>query len=283
MQAFENGPMDLEHWMQGLRPALCACIAAAALTAQAGPSSPGELAALYRTEVDRRLAVPPEEVRRYARLAEDAFASRQVVPQGPQYVAVVDRDPRVQALLLMWRSGAGEWQLVGASPVSTGRPGSFDHFETPLGVFDHTGANPDFRAEGTFNANGIRGYGLQGMRVFDFGWQRVPKGWGDRQVIDMRLQMHATDPDLLEQRLGTAQSKGCIRIPSGLNRLLDHYGLLDAEYDRLLREGHHLWMLPEDRDPAADAGRYLVVLDTGRTRRPAWSPLPQPPRRAARH
>lgn len=274
--------MDLRHWMQGLRPALCACIAAVGWAAQAGPASPGELATLYRTDVDRRLEVPPQEVRHYARLAEDAFAAQLVAPEGAQYVAVVDRDPKVQALLLMWRSAAGDWQLVGASPVSTGRPGSFDHFQTPLGVFDHTGANLDFRAEGTFNANGIRGYGVKGMRVFDFGWQRVPKGWGDWQVIDMRLQMHATDPGVLEQRLGTAQSKGCIRIPAGLNRLLDHYGLLDAEYDRLLREGRYLWMLPEDRDPAADAGRYLVVLDTQRTRRPVWSPLPRQPRRPAR-
>lgn len=49
----------------------------------------------------------------------------------------------------------------------------------------------------------------------------------------MRLQMHATDPDLLERRLGSAQSKGCIRIPASLNRLIDCYGVLDAEYKRV--------------------------------------------------
>jgi hypothetical protein len=253
----------------------CVLLAAiAALSAHAGPSTPLELAALYRAQVDRRLEVPAEEALRYGRLADESFVQAKLVPQGAQYVAVIDRDPQVQALLLMWRSGEGAWQLVGASPVSTGRPGTFDHFATPTGVFDHTQENPDFRAEGTFNSNGIRGYGEKGLRVFDFGWQRVAKGWGDRQVIDMRLQMHATDPDLLEQRLGTAQSKGCIRIPSALNRLLDRYGILDAEYERLAREGHKLWVLHEDREPAADAGRYLVIVDTQRTARPAWSPLP---------
>lgn len=260
------------------RAACAAAAAAAAFAAHAGPASPQELETLYRTHVDRRLEVPAEEALRYARLADEAFARANVVPQGAQYVAVIDRDPRVQALLLMWRAGEGRWQLVGASPVSTGRPGTFDHFATPTGVFDHTNANPDFRAEGTFNSNGIRGYGEKGLRVFDFGWQRVPKGWGDRQVIDMRLQMHATDPDRLEQRLGTAQSKGCVRIPASLNRLLDRYGVLDAEYERLVREGARLWVLHEDREPVADAGRYLVIVDTQRTARPAWSPLPSAPR-----
>ncbi len=269
---FENGGMKMKSWLRGF---LCAAVAgSASLAAAAGPATPLELAAIFRSEVDRRLEVPPEEAVRYGRLADEAFARSGVIPQGAQYVAVIDRDERVQALLLMWRSGVGDWQLVGASPVSTGRPGTFDHFETPTGVFEHTNANPDFRAEGTVNSNGIRGYGEKGLRVFDFGWQRVAKGWGDGKVIEMRLQMHATDPDRLEQRLGTAQSKGCIRIPATLNRLLDHYGVLDAEYERLVREGARLWVLHDDREPAADAGRYLVIVDTGRAARPAWSPLP---------
>ena len=42
----------------------------------------------------------------------------------------------------------------------------------------HSLANMDFRAEGTFNDNGIRGYGRKGMRVFDFGWVVSERGWG---------------------------------------------------------------------------------------------------------
>lgn len=277
--AAQNGRMKKSP----LRQLLLACIAgcAAAMAAAAPPATPQEAAALYQSSVDRRLDVPIEEVHRYAHLADQAFVQAGVVPDRAQYVVVVDRDARVQAVLLMWRSAAGSWLLVGASPVSTGRPGTFDHFETPVGVFDHTGANPDFRAEGTLNSNGIRGYGDKGMRVFDFGWQRVAKSWGDRQVIDMRLQMHATDADLLEQRLGTAQSKGCVRIPATLNTLLDHYGLLDEQYERLARDGRRLWVLHEDREPAPDAGRYLVVVDTARSARPDWSPLPVPARKRA--
>lgn len=245
------------------------------LLAQAAPATPAGLAARYVEVVDRRLAPPQDEVAGYAQLAEAAFARAGLVPGAAQYVVLVDRDPLVQALLLLWRDAVGGYQLVGASPVSTGRPGRFDYFETPLGVFDHTPANPDFRAEGTYNDNGIRGYGVKGMRVFDFGWQRVPKTWGDRAVIDMRLQLHATEPDGLEQRLGTPQSKGCIRIPATLNRLLDVHGVLDAEYERLAREGRTAWVLREERDPVPGAGRYLVVVDSERTQRPAWSPAPK--------
>ncbi len=234
------------------------------------------LAALYRTQVDAFLTLPPVEAQRYARLAEEALARAGLTQLPPQYVAVVDRDPWVQALLVLWRQAPGEFELVGASPVSTGRPGSFDHFETPLGAFGHSLDNPDFRAEGTLNSNGIRGYGVRGMRVFDFGWQRVPRGWGDGAVSEMRLQMHATDPDLLERRLGSTQSKGCIRIPTTLNRFLDRNGVIDADYEQAARAGGNgkLWVLDPQRTPVAGAGRYLLVVESGRSDRPDWSPAP---------
>ena len=256
-------------------PRRLAALAALVLSAvaAAAPASPVELAQVFAVEVDRRLQVPPEEAARYAALAEGAFVQAAVVPESAQYVAVVDRDSHVQALLLFGRSAQAQYRLVGASPVSTGKPGSFDHFATPVGVFDHGPWNPDFRAEGTFNSNGIRGYGVKGLRVFDFGWQRVAKGWGDGAVVDMRLQMHATDPAALEPRLGSAQSKGCVRIPATLNRLFDHYGVLDAEYERFADVGR-LWVLDDARDTVADAGRYLVVVDSAREQRPAWSPGP---------
>ena len=180
----------------------------------------------------RKLTVPADEARHYGLLAKEVLVKAGVTLARSEYLLLVDRDPNIQALFLFFRAADGESQLVGASPVSTGQPGSLDHFETPVGVFEHTTANPDFRAEGTRNRQGIRGYGVKGMRVCDFGWQQVPRGWGDDAVSEMRLQMHATDPDLLERRLGSAQSKGCTRIPTSLNRLIDRYGVLDAEYER---------------------------------------------------
>jgi hypothetical protein len=138
-------------------------------------------------------------------------------------------------------------------------------------VFEHTIANLDFRAEGTRNEFGIRGYGVKGMRVFDFGWQQAPKGWGDRQPSTMRLQMHATDPTYLEPRLGTIQSKGCVRIPASLNRFIDHYGLLDADYEEAMREGAHFWMLDPYRQSTPWSGRYLIVVDSGSSERPTWT------------
>lgn len=250
-----------------LAVAFAACCASAFAEA---PASPAEMAEAYRANVDRRLHIPPDHVQRYAALAEEAFQRADVMPILPQYVVVVDRNPHVQALLLMWRSVEGDYELAGASPVSTGRPGTFDHFQTPLGVFEHTPMNMDYRAEGTYNRNGIRGYGEKGMRVFDFGWQQARKGWGDHAVIQMRLQMHATDPDVLEQRVGTIQSEGCVRIPASLNRFLDHYGVLDAEYEEVAH-GRGYRVLQPDREPVADAGRYMVVVDSGLDNRPGWA------------
>jgi hypothetical protein len=242
---------------------------------------PGDLRAAYQDQVDRRLELPPEESLRYGRLALDALAAAGADPGMPQYVALVDRSPKVQAIFIYWLAPAASPELIGASPVSTGRGGEFDHFETPLGVFEHTTSNPDFRAEGTFNQNGIRGYGLAGMRVFDFGWQQAERLWGPGGVSTMRLQMHATDPDRLEPRLGTVQSKGCVRIPATLNRLLDRFGVLDADYLEARAEGAPMWVLPASQTPVDHGGRYLVVVDTQRAKRPDWALAPGDRKKAA--
>lgn len=71
-----------------------------------------------------------------------------------------------------------------------------------------------------------------------------------------------------------------MRIPASLNRLLDRYGVLDAAYNELMEAGHKLWVLPPQREPVPDAGRYLVVVDSQRPERPGWSPAPVLPQRA---
>jgi hypothetical protein len=235
--------------------------------------TPMELSDVFKARVDRQLAVPADEAAHYAALALAALSQAGIAPRS-QYIAVVDRAPNVQAMLIYWIGPETQPLLIGATAVSTGRGGAPDHFETPLGVFEITPANPDFRAEGTRNSLGIRGYGAKGMRVFDLGWQQARRLWGAGGFSTMRLQMHATDPDLLEPRLGSAQSKGCIRIPASLDRLLDHFGVLDAAYLAAAAEGSSLWVLPADQEPVEDAGRYLIVVDSGRTSRPAWSPAP---------
>lgn len=228
----------------------------------------------FMREVDRRLDVPAEEQAGYAKELEEALAQAAVEDPRPQYFVMVDRSARVQAVFIYWRSPESEWRFIGASPVSTGRPGGYEHFLTPRGVFAHSSANLDFRAEGTRNALGILGYGRKGMRIYDFGWVGAERTWGAGGIGVMRLQMHATDPELLEPRLGIWHSKGCIRIPASLNRFIDRYGLLDADYEAAVRAGERLWVLRDDREPTPWPGRWLVVIESQRGARPAWSPQP---------
>ena len=240
----------------------------------AGVSSEIPLAASFRQQVEPRLRPPQEELVAYAVRLQQALDAAQVRLASPQFIMLIDRSPKVQAALLYWGSTERGWGLVGATPVSTGLPGRYEHFTTPLGVFDHSMANPDFRAEGTKNKLGFRGYGRKGMRIYDFGWVDAPRGWGKGEMGVMRLQMHATDPDLAAQRLGTAQSEGCVRIPASLNDFIDRNALLDEDYLRELDRGAHLWVLRADRTPTSWSGRYLVVIDSNRAERPDWSPLP---------
>lgn len=252
------------------------------LFAGASPVQPAEVAdgdfvrwsGRFSQEVDRTLEVPPTEQLRYIELLQRAMAEAGVPDSAAQTFVLADRSPLVQALFVILRTPAGGWHWVGASPVSTGKPGGFEHFITPVGVFAHTLHNPDFRAEGTFNQNHIRGYGLRGMRVFDFGWVMAERGWGAGGMSPMRLQMHATDPDRLEPRLGRAESKGGIRIPATLNTFFDRYGILDADYEQALARGETFWVLRADRWPVAWPGHYLVIVDSQRVGRAPWSPWP---------
>lgn len=235
------------------------------------------LAFTFRREVDRRLDVPQQDQVRYAQLLKAALASAGIPVMKSQYVVMVDRNPYVQAIFVYWlnaRASPGRSHFIGASPTSTGKPGKFDHFITSLGVFAHSLDNKDFRAEGTLNDFGIRGMGHKGMRAYDFGWTQGERGWGRSGLGQMRLLLHSTDPDLLEQHLGKAMSKGCIRIPETLNTFIDRYGLLDADYEQALAIRKKFWVLRPDRTPTPWSGRYLVIVDSGSTQRPAWSPEP---------
>ena len=236
--------------------------------------SPAALSEIYAQQVDRQLAIPAQEQLLYGALLSEQLRQAGLGDVAAQYALLVDRNPHVQASLLFWVSADKSFELVGASPVSTGKVNGFEYFETPIGVFDHSSAHFDFRAEGTRNGFGIMGYGVKGMRVFDFGWVQARRTWDDHGLSPMRFLIHATDPERLEPLLGTARSKGCIRIPASLNRFLDSYGVLDADYERVMTSGKRLWVLRPDRHRVQGAGRYLVVVDSQRGERPAWSPLP---------
>lgn len=246
----------------------------AALAHGQGALQPADVTSAYNREVSPRLALPDAERVRYGELASHALVSAGISLLAPQYVVIADRNIYVQAVFVYWLHPVAPPLYIGASPASTGQVGTFDHFETPTGVFPHTLGNPDYRAEGIKNANGILGYGVKGMRVYDFGWQEARQGWGAERIATMRLQMHATDPYLLEAKLGTPQSKGCIRIPATLNEFIDRLGLLDAEYELAADLGIQPWILRAQRTPAYGPGRYLIVVDTERRTRPDWSPRP---------
>lgn len=249
-------------------------MAAVALALGTGPGAqaadPSPDASDFEREVNLRLEVPAQEQEAYAGLLQAALAQAGV-DAAAQYFVLVDRSANVQAGILFWRSPEGAWRFIGASPVATGIPGGFEHFLTPLGVFEHSLANPDFRAEGTRNALGICGYGRKGMRVYDFGWVDARRTWGSRSMGRLRLQMHATDSQRLEPLLGRRHSKGCIRIPATLDLFIDRYGLLDADYEAAVRAGHPQWVLRPDRQPTAWPGRWLVVVESSRGMRPDWA------------
>lgn len=206
----------------------------------------------------------PRDAAGWEALARGVLARSSYAVDAPQMVVVVDRAVAVQRMVLMVAVPGGPWSLVGGGRVSTGKPGRKDHYVTPTGVFLHTDRILGFRAQGTYNENRIRGYGARGMRVWDFGWQRTEHWRWPGTETDLRLAMHATDPAVLEPRLGRPDSAGCVRVAAAMNRFLDRRAALDADYLRAAAAGERRFaaLLPRDGQPSSLAGRAMVVVDS---------------------
>lgn len=182
-----------------------------------------------------------------------------------QFFLLVDRNHDVQkAFLAFYDAEDGKVLILGADNASTGNPLRRGYFETPIGVFENKPANMSYRALGTKNKLGWRGLGAKGSRVWDLGWQRTVKNRGE--PMDIRMLVHATDPDQGEKRLGTVQSKGCIRLSARFNKFLDQYGILDRAYEESAKARY---VLPATRDPIPLAGKFVVVIDSGVSEQPA--------------
>lgn len=177
-----------------------------------------------------------------------------------QYFIYVDRNPEEQNIMVgFFDPFERKIIIIGWDKVSTGNPKMKGHFITPTGVFINSITNMGYRAMGTKNSNGWRGLGKKNSRVWDFGWQKTQHKNGE---IEIRLLLHATDPDFGEKRLGKVDSKGCVRISAKLNYFLDHYGILDDEYEQREISGEASWLLAQNRKTVRNPGKLMIVGDS---------------------
>jgi hypothetical protein len=211
-------------------------------------STPHELMEQYARDVTPRLHLPADEVRLYCSIAEWQMCGNARDMLDPQYLLVIDRNPNVQAALLVWRLWSGSYELVGASPVAAGT--------TPL---DSAQSAQDLLVQ--VGANRRRGR----SRVYEFEPVGAPHG-GAAPRVELR-----SAPPGGEDSLGAPCPDGCIQLPASLVAFLDEYGILDQ--DAPGRAQRHV--LP-------CRGRHLLLVDSERDERPAWSPAPMREPRVAR-
>lgn len=213
-----------------------------------------EIKSNFLTEVKLTNLTEEEQKEFIAKLENSNYQDKLTISQ---YFVASDRNPKKQnAALVFWDNENKNFEVYGYTKVSTGSV-RIKHFFTPLGWFENITSNGSYRAQGTKNENGIRGYGNKGMRVWDFGWTPSSSGVVKNLNIDIRFQMHATDPNFLESRLGRPDSQGCLRVHSTFNKFLDNYGIIDKNY-----ESENYWVLNKKRTPAQNAGSWLYIFDT---------------------
>jgi hypothetical protein len=111
-------------------------------------------------EVPNLIVDQPQAAQEWIARASTMVAATGMTIDRPQLLVVVDRNPRVQQMRLVLAQPHGQWEDLGGTKVSTGRPVGYEHFLTPTGVFLHTDRIVDWRAEGTFNeASASKGCG----------------------------------------------------------------------------------------------------------------------------
>lgn len=233
------------------------------------------LTAAMRRDVVGFMHYTPTVQARFIKLARQAIDESHTVIDRPQLVMVVDRNPRVQELCFVLAfPGDTPWQALGGTHVSTGMTARKYDYITPTGVFPNNTDRLGYRAEGTKNQNGIRGIGVKGMRVWDMGWQTAEKGWIPRgETGQIRLEIHATDPQFLAWRLGHPASEGCIRIPATMNTFMDRHGLIDVLYEQAASyDPRFAALLPKGRTPSPIAGDLVAVVDSGPPAQPEIDP-----------
>jgi len=237
--------------------ALACPSASAAPPAASIEEAVADLRVAMAREVPDLLAVRAEDMPEWDRqVAERLTAAGQAI-YAPQLLVSVDRNPAVQQLRVVLARPGGDWLLIGAARISSGEPGLTGHYKTPTGVFVHTRHIIDYRARGTYGRAHTRGLGVKGMRVWDFGW-RERNG-----LTRIRLEIHATDPVVLEPRLGQPASNGCVHVSTALNRFLDQHGVIDAAYEAAaLTDIRYRELLLPARTPSPLAGTMLVVFDS---------------------
>jgi hypothetical protein len=217
---------------------------------------------IFEAQVTRSLTLTPEQTGQY-RDAMQVGLMGVATSDHPEFYVLVDRNPKAQVLAIFLGTPKS-LELIGATPVSTGTTGRFDYYITPTGVFS-LDLQKDFRAEGTKNEHGIRGYGAKGQRIWDIGWFPAVKGWSRArgETGNIRFQIHATDPDYLEPKLGAPGSKGCVRVPATLNKFMDKYGVLDGAYAASYAQtGKAPWIWAKDHVQTRFSGNVLVVTDS---------------------
>lgn len=214
-------------------------------------------------EVPHPVTLTPGQAEHLVALAKSMAEEGHFFVRRPQLVLIVDRALKGQTLSVTLARPDGDWDILGTRSVSTGKPGRKEHFKTPVGVLLNDGSEIGYRAQGTYNENHIRGLGVKGMRVWDFGWQTSDDWRTPGATMQVRVEMHATDPAVLAQRLGRADSEGCIRVPEAVNRFLDRHGIIDADIERLAQaDAGYRALLSPYLTPTPLAGDAVIVIDT---------------------
>ena len=207
---------------------------------------------------------PPDDYRDWA-LCEAKESILSVNSEKREELFVfVDRNPKKQLAMLGFVTEDGSVLALGWDFISTGDPKhGRDYHYTPCGIFLNSPNNFSYRAQGTKNERGWRGYGSKGKRIWDFGWQWSTKPIRGRdEPREIRLLMHATDPDYGESKLGSVQSKGCVRVSAKFNIFVDELGALDRLYVERLTEAKFKAIVSKQYVPHGFEGRFLLVADS---------------------
>jgi len=164
----------------------------------------------------------------YKKIIRKLINKKLIYLKNNEFIFLIDRYTQ-KALILSYNKKHNFVSYIASSKVSTGNPHlnsrNDRYFQTPLMIINRKKyVRGDWRA----NKRNFQEYGKRNNRIFYLGKHIIPLNDNSNILKEVHLALHSTNP-IDSRLLGHKASRGCIRISSTLNKILDKGSILDGK------------------------------------------------------
>ncbi|WP_024786696.1 MULTISPECIES: L,D-transpeptidase [unclassified Lebetimonas] len=174
----------------------------------------------------------------YRNIIRKLINDRLIYLKNKEFIFLVDRGIQ-KAFIFNYNKKYNNISYIGSSKVSTGNPRlnsrNDRYFQTPIMIINR---KKYLRGDWKTDKTNFQEYGAKNNRIFYLGKHNIPIDDNSHIFREVHLAIHSTNP-IDTKLLGHKASRGCIRISSNLDKILNKSGIIDGK-----------------------KGKYVIVIDS---------------------